>query len=354
MRESVALLPTPLIASYKLTDKSSCRSCTSWEHPLHDTTPTTAASTPVVVAGSGHASIPPSSAVAAETGLASTARAFAWTGDVPRTPTASAPTASGAQEATPAGALTDAASAVLRRGGTPRSGRGAGEEGFEPQARSGRRRPSVQEVVCASPVRGAGKGHHPEPGHHRWSATNASPISQRNVLTHTGIDIENGHDTPIANLQHHSSQHVSSRKIPAPDTTKQGRDARGLGHHVSVVGSELLRSQATGPPKPEAGHDAKPGRRQQRYDGHGHSLAHDMYPDGAGAPSLRPHTHTSSCQPFSGRCRLDTDSRSWCHRSSLAAKARQCAGRPCDSVTPCGELQPSAARQHRGPPWVVS
>ena len=300
----------------------------------------------MVVAGSGHASIPPSGAMPAGT-----------SGDVPRTPT-SAPTASGAQEARPAGASIDAASAAVRRGGAPRSGRGAGEEGFEPQARSGRRRPSVQEVVGASPVRGAGRGHHPEPGHHRWSATNASPISQRNVLTHAGINIENGNDTPTANLQHHSSQHVSSRKIPAPDTTKGGRDARGLGHHVSVVGSELLRSNATGAPKPEAGHDAKPGRRQQRYDGHGHTIAHDMHPDGAGATSLPPALTPAAVSHFL----LDA---AWiltvaraalrcCLRSSLAAKARQWAGRPCDSVTPCSELQPSAARKHRGSPWVTA
>ena len=43
-----------------------------------------------------------------------------------------------------------------------------------------------------------------------------------------------------------------------------------------------------------------------------------------------------------------------CLRSSLAAKARQWAGRPCDSVTPCSELQPSAARKHRGSPWVTA
>jgi hypothetical protein len=263
---------------------------TSVEHPLLATTPTVAATAPVVAAGSGqldHTGVS-SNAAAAETSVPSTPTSTA--GDAPRTPSAA-----GAQEAQSLAAGAAEVSAVVRRGGTPRSGRVAGEEGFDPHVRTGRRRPSAQEVSRASPVhpaRGGGKGHHPKPAHHRWSATNASPISQRNVLTHAGIEIENGHDTPMANLQHHSSQHVSSRKIPASDTTKQGRDARQLGHHVSIVGSDLLNTSATGPPPPEPGHDAKPGRRQQRYGGHGHSIAHEMHPDGAGATNALSNTQT--------------------------------------------------------------
>ena len=255
---------------------------TSVEHPLLDTTPTVAATAPVVAAGSGqlgHTSAPSNATPAEPPPMLSTPTSAI--SDVPRTPCAA-----GAHEAQPLAAGDAEVSAVVRRGGTPRSGRVAGEEGFDPHVRTGRRRPSAQEVARASPVhpaRGGGKGHHPSPAHHRWSATNASPISQRNVLTHVGINIDDGHDTPMANLQHHSSQHVSCRKIPAPDTNKHGRDARQLGHHVPIVGSDLLHSQATAPPPPEAGHDAKPGRRQQRHGGHGHSIAHEMHPDGAGA-----------------------------------------------------------------------
>ena len=261
--------------------------CTSVDHPLHDNTPTTTVTTgPHAVAGSGpphqlNAS-PPSKAHHTTTSVSDAPPGTPGTPTAATNGTAAAPT--GEQSAAAAAASSPVGG--QRRGGVPRSGRTAGEEGFEPGGSTGRRRPSVHNITAASPVhptRGGGKGHHPNPGHHRWSATNASPINVRNVLTATGINIEDGCDTPVANLQHHPPQEAGSRKIPQPDPSKNQRDARQLGHHVTVVGSELLNSEATGKVCAEPGHDAKPGRRQQRLGGHGHALAHEMHPDGAGA-----------------------------------------------------------------------
>lgn len=273
--------PNERPASRKIVTGVPLELCTSLDHPLHAMTPNAVTSTPVVVAGSGQvdhtgegSDVIPVPAPVTPT-PADTSR-ITMTNSADKMLTVSAGDALGGN-------------ATLRRGGTPRSGRAAGEEGFETHHPSGRRRPTPQEMDRASPVhpkRGGGKGHHPQPAHHRWSATSASPLWHRNVLTHDGINIKDGHDTPVDRLHHHPAQHASSRMVPAPDTSKLGRDARQLGHHVPIVGSELLHREATGPPPPEAGHDAKPGRRQQRYGGHGHSIAHEMHPDGAGASAV--------------------------------------------------------------------